>query len=1646
LLLPLILLGLSQLYFVQNFLKDTAVNYLKKKLHTEVSIGSFSLHKFSQISLEDVLLADRQADTLFFSRKLVVNCDLLALLGNKLVIHDLQWEGVKAHVYRSPSDTSFNYQFIIDAFSAGEPSSDTSESSSGMRFVIDTVQLKAFDLRYEDYPGGVWGAVRFDSIGLRAGALNPDSMKYVLHDLFLDGIAGDIRMRPSRLQEPPTGTQEDSGPLPSLAIGRIKVQQSHFLFSDTASGFFTLDTVGGLEVSRLAMNLPQQQISVDSLLLENTYSGVGFMAATGAEEEEPEDTTSGSYQITARQLLLRRTRFALNNQEAVPISYRHAMDYNHLFVDSIEADIGDVAYLGDTLTATVNHIAMAEQSGFRIKQFKAKVRYDPGTVDLDNLELLTNGSYLGDTIHVSAPSWSAVADHLDDLRLQCDLRQCRLDASEVLFFMPEWANDPSIKPLLRKKIDLDAHLSGRLADLKISRLALSDQDGNVLHLRGSVRHGGDPEALEADIDLQTLQTGNAPLRSWLASGMLPEEYQLPGRIVLSGPISASRKKVHTDLNLQSSEGNVYLRADLNQFMDSIQARYNIVFRTEGIPLGKWIGDTVLGRVVARGQLQGKGWSPQYMEDTVDVEIPALEYNHYLYQGTALSGRVSGGSYRLNARSQDTAATFQIAFHGSLDTPRTIVGFAQVDKLDLYATHWYPEPLSLHAALQAQMDNLQPYHLRGSLSIDSVAVVQAGGTVSLDTVRLLASDSSGGQFISLEGPFGSVTATGHFDYTSVYQPISALMLYHLGPPDSLVHADSLGASQDIELVGNLVWPASLQPLLPELVMDEPLAFQLRANTDSFSLAADLNMPSLQYGDFHLDTTRLNLTADKDSLRANLVLYRLEHPTFPLNETDLTLHAAQGKIAAGFTIHDPEGADQYQLGLYASQPRKGNYMIRFGPQLILNRQPWSASPDNHLTLDSSGLQQINLALQHGSQELSVFSDSSNTGWDSLHVNLKQFRLSSLTSLLANDTALADGLANGSVEVQRRDDAPEFQASLQVDSLKLMNSPLGNLALKAENPTADEYAVDLALTGDSNAVHLQGTYHTTGNNPLDFRLHMAPLSLSSLTPVLAGYLTELTGGLQGDLSINGSLERPRILGTVAFKDAGFHVPAVSGDFHLHDEPITFAENGIQFDNFSLADSSGNQAVLNGHIATRDYTHFRFNLDLTADDFEVLGYPQSRDQLLYGPAYIDSKISIRGTPDLPRVNMNLKLLDRSQVTFAIPEDNPGMSDREGVIRFVDKDNPVQGSLQSTDTLRRRTGLSGVEFSGNLEVTPRATIKIIVDQQNGDNLVVKGNANLNTTMDPGGNFLLTGEYRITEGRYEMSLNQLIKRSFTIQKGSTITWEGEPTRANVDITALYQVDAPAIDLVSDQLSNATPEMRNRFKQKLPIQVYLMIQGEMLEPKISFRLDMPEDYQNALSGTVYTRLKQINLIPSELNKQVMGLLVLNSFIPDNPTDILNNGGTGLAQTARQSVSKILSQQLNNLAANLIKGVDLNFDLQSEEDYSSGTAQNATTLNVGVSKHLFSDRLTVTVGNDFALEGDPQRASGIAGNVSIEYALSKDGRYRLRAYRKNENEEIIQGQIVETGVTFSLVMDYNQFRELFQKAKEEEELPQKKKKKK
>jgi len=340
--------------------------------------------------------------------------------------------------------------------------------------------------------------------------------------------------------------------------------------------------------------------------------------------------------------------------------------------------------------------------------------------------------------------------------------------------------------------------------------------------------------------------------------------------------------------------------------------------------------------------------------------------------------------------------------------------------------------------------------------------------------------------------------------------------------------------------------------------------------------------------------------------------------------------------------------------------------------------------------------------------------------------------------------------------------------------------------------------------------------------------------------------------------------------------------------------------------------------------------------------------------------------------------------------------------------------------------------------------LRLLLDPSSTDSLVVKGEAALSFTMDRSGQMNLTGAYNLNDGSYLVSLESLLKRTFDIDKGSTIIWNGDPMEAEVDIDAIYSVSASPIDLMSDQLAGLTETDRNAYKQRYLFLVVLKLKGDILHPEIGFEIQLRPEDKGILSGAVNQKLTLLNEDVSALNKQVFALLVLGRFIQENP---LQTEADGTSTFVRATVGKLLSQQLNQWSSKVLPGVDLNFDIQSFNQFETGQAEGRTQVDIGLKKQLFNERLSVQLGGTLEVEGVKAKqnsASDIASDVVLEYKLTSDGRYRLKGFRQNQYESDIDGQFVETGAGISYVRDFDKWTNFFRRTKIEKRKLKKEKK--
>ena len=318
----------------------------------------------------------------------------------------------------------------------------------------------------------------------------------------------------------------------------------------------------------------------------------------------------------------------------------------------------------------------------------------------------------------------------------------------------------------------------------------------------------------------------------------------------------------------------------------------------------------------------------------------------------------------------------------------------------------------------------------------------------------------------------------------------------------------------------------------------------------------------------------------------------------------------------------------------------------------------------------------------------------------------------------------------------------------------------------------------------------------------------------------------------------------------------------------------------------------------------------------------------------------------------------------------------------------------------------------------------------------MQGDANLNAGVGPGGRIILAGNYELNNGHYLFSY-QFLRRKFMLEKGSTIMFAGEPMNARMDITASYTVNTSSRDLLGNEVGTVNPVLANSFNQKIPFKVVLYLTGALSKPTIKFDIQLPEEnsvINSDLRTTIESKLAQIRGDESATNKQVFSLLLMGRFVGEQSSDFFKGNGDNFSDLARQSVSRFLSSALNEIAGNLLKGVDIDLNLNTYRDFNNGGNEQRTDLNVALSKTFLDDRLTVSLGKNFGIQGQDAASkanSSFIPDVTIGYKLTKDGKYLLKAYRKNQFEVVLDGYVVETGLGFVVTMDYDKFNELFKR---------------
>ena len=133
---------------VQKFAADFALDKLKPKLNTEMSIDKIRIKLFNTVEIGGLYVEDQGNDTLLYADKLAARINIWNLLDNQLSIESVHLDNFTAKVYRATPDTTFNFQFIIDAF-APTDTVKKEPSKNPLKIAINDIKLSRGTMHYD---------------------------------------------------------------------------------------------------------------------------------------------------------------------------------------------------------------------------------------------------------------------------------------------------------------------------------------------------------------------------------------------------------------------------------------------------------------------------------------------------------------------------------------------------------------------------------------------------------------------------------------------------------------------------------------------------------------------------------------------------------------------------------------------------------------------------------------------------------------------------------------------------------------------------------------------------------------------------------------------------------------------------------------------------------------------------------------------------------------------------------------------------------------------------------------------------------------------------------------------------------------------------------------------------------------------------------------------------------------------------------------------------------------------------------------------------------------------------------------------------------------------------------------------------------
>ncbi len=1330
------------------------------------------------------------------------------------------------------------------------------------------------------------------------------------------------------------------------------------------------------------------------------------------EDDQPKDSTAGPFLMKSSNMYLEDLNFRQeDDNDSIPLAFAAYHGGGSLQDFKIE---------GPNVSVKIRGLFFTDNNNLEIANLTTDFSYSREDMQFKNTTIQTANSYIKAQIRFDYRR-EDLGTFNELVEIDAEISDSYLSVVDLKKMYSELNGDDVLR--------FNTKLHGSLNNFSATNMKLNSDKGLRIYGDLNFINAVNQEEFFFIGDLENVTANYEKLKAILPNLLgktLPTEFRRLGMFSLSGFTKITPSSIEADVNIHSDIGEVYSDLEISDFDDIDKATYEGEIEFTKFDMGKFFNDPLLGEFTFKGNVNGRGFRIDNINTKLLGKGAELEFNDYLYQGIDIDGKYENNLFEGKLALDDV--NFKMKFDGLADLSEEENQFdfkADISYADLKETNLYTKDSisEFQGEINLDMKGNTLNDIIGVANFKNINYKNERNNYPFKQFLVFSAIKEGVKKIRIDS---EDIVKGEIEGDFKFEELIPIAQNALGSIYSNYTPNKVEPHQFIKFDFS-VYNQIVDVFFPDISIAPNTKINGNIAADDNQLKLKLSSPRIVAYDNIIDSLVLD-TNNKRKYKfydTSLKAKSIETPYYKISKLLLfnktindTLYF-KSAFLGGDKLEEDFNLDFY----YTINKEKKSVVGIQKSDFNFKGKHWDVNPlnnkDNKIVFDLDKEEYVlsPFLLKATDQEINFQGVLRDSTYKDLQAKFTNVALESFLPKV--DSLALKGRLTGTIDFSQKDSLYSPEGSLTVRDFYINNFKQGDLALNVEGENSyEKYKVAMSLNRQNvKSIDATGNIDFSNARPqIDLEVFLRDFQLNAFSPLGEDVLSKLRGSASGDFTLKGFLRNPDMSGSLTLNKAGMLFPYLNVDYDFDDDTVVGLEGqSFVFNNVSMQDTKHKtRGTLRGSITHQDFDQWYLNLNIASGNLLVLDTENSEEAQYYGTGFIEGQADIYGLTQQLYIDVNAKT--KPNTTFVIPLKDIATVENYHLIHF--KSEKTAEDFQEELAIE---SIEGVSLDINLEVTKDAIAQVVIDEENGSELNGSGTGNLRIEIDTRGKFNMNGDFTIDNGVYNFKYGGVINKPFNILKGGTISWNGNPYEANLNVTAVYTTQANPTVLLENFNAN----------RQVDVELITKITGSLFNSQQEFDINIPNT-----ESTINSELDFV-LNDNDINakiRQFVSLLAFGTFANPNNN---NFNSSGLITGTTTSV-------LGSLLSDIISNPNFQFGFNYSADENQNPQNNLNQgdqFNVSLRTRV-SDR--VIINGKVGVPVGTQTQSSVVGEVKVEVLLNDTGNFRGVIFnRQNEIQYSAQEEGYTQGIGLSYQVNFNTLSELLQKVGLKKKKEQKKK---